>query len=187
MKKFIKIFIITIMITLILTLCFETNKEEKLQENYIDLINITNQVQTENVIESQENLNPRVIAKIEIPKINLNTDILNSSDEESLAEGICKFWGVNPNKIGNFCVAGHNYKRKNMFYRLRELKKENKIYITDNSGEKIEYIVYKIEKVTPDDISCLSQETDGKKEITLITCTLDSKKRIIVKARENIE
>ena len=69
MKKFIKIFIITIMITLILTLCFETNKEEKLQENYIDLINITNQVQTENVIESQENLNPRVIAKIEIPKM----------------------------------------------------------------------------------------------------------------------
>ena len=37
--------------------------------------------------------------------------------------------------------------------------------------------------LTEDD-SCTNQNTNGKKEVTLITCTNDSKKRVIVKARE---
>ena len=41
---------------------------------------------------------------------------------------------------------------------------------------------YKYE-VIPEDLSCTSQLTNGKKEITVITCTNDSKMRVIVKAR----
>ena len=43
-------------------------------------------------------------------------------------------------------------------------------------------LVYNKYEVVPEDLSCTSQLTDGKKEITLITCTNDSKKRVIVKA-----
>ena len=38
--------------------------------------------------------------------------------------------------------------------------------------------------MVPEDISCLEQKTNEKKEITLITCTDDSKQRVIVKAKE---
>ena len=38
-------------------------------------------------------------------------------------------------------------------------------------------------EVIPEDLSCTSQLTNGRKEITLITCTNDSKMRVIVKAR----
>ena len=46
------------------------------------------------------------------------------------------------------------------------------------------YSVYDKFEVDPTDTSCTSQHTNGQKEITLITCTNDSKRRVIVKARE---
>ena len=60
----------------------------------------------------------------------------------------------------------------------------DKIILEDNTNGRGEYEVYEIYRVEPDDVNCLSQETNGKKEVTLITCTSDSKKRIIVKSRE---
>ena len=71
-----------------------------------------------------------------------------------------------------------------MFRNLKELVIGDKIYLSDNSIGKIEYEIYDLYKVIPEDVGCLSQLTNGKREITLITCTNDSKKRIIVKARE---
>ena len=41
--------------------------------------------------------------------------------------------------------------------------------------------MYEIEK---NDMRCTSQETNEKKEITLITCNNINKKRLIVKAQE---
>ena len=58
------------------------------------------------------------------------------------------------------------------------------IEIKDLRGTTLKYSVYDKYIVDPDDVSCTSQLTDGKKEVTLITCTDDSKKRVIVKARE---
>ncbi|MCI8277202.1 MAG: sortase [Clostridia bacterium] len=57
------------------------------------------------------------------------------------------------------------------------------MYLTIRCG-KVEYKIYDKYEVFPENISCLSQETYGKREITLITCTTSSKKRIIIKARE---
>lgn len=125
-----------------------------------------------------------VIAKLEIPVINLETYILKQYSVEALNVSVTKFWGVGPNEIGNFCVAGHNFQNKNMFHNLRELEIGNRFSISDNTIGKIEYEVYDIYQVLPEDVSCLSQETNGQREVTLITCTTDSEKRIIVKARE---
>lgn len=126
----------------------------------------------------------KVAAKLEIPKIELETYILNTYSEKSLNISATKFWGANPNNQGNFCVAGHNAQNKNMFSNLRELKIGDTLWITDNEIGKVEYEIYDIYTVKPEDVSCLSQQTEGRKEITLITCTNDSKKRIIVKAKE---
>lgn len=128
-----------------------------------------------------------VLAKLEIPEIKLETYILKKCTEESLNKAVAKYWGADPNTVGNLCVAGHNAPRnRNMFYHLKDLKIGDKLTISDNTVGIVEYEIYDIFKVSPDDVSSVEQETGGNKEVTLITCTNDSKKRLIVKAREII-
>lgn len=124
-----------------------------------------------------------VVAKLEIPEIELETYILEKYSIHALNVSVTKFWGAEPNQIGNFCVAGHNFQNKNMFRNLKKLKVGNRLFITDNKIGKVEYEIYDVYKVKPEDVSCLTQETNGKREVTLITCTNDSELRIIVKAR----
>ena len=126
-----------------------------------------------------------VIAKLEIPKIHLETEVLKDYSDEALKVSVTKFYKGNPNQIGNFCIAGHNYITSNMFHYLKDLEITDKLYLTDAIFGKMEYEIYDKEIVNPKDISCLSQETDGKVELTLITCKTDSKNRIIIKAIKN--
>ena len=72
-----------------------------------------------------------------------------------------------------------------MFRNVKKLELGDEIDLTDGENNTITYKIYDIYKVLPNETNSASQETKGKKEITLITCTIDSKKRIIVKAREN--
>ena len=125
-----------------------------------------------------------VCARLQIPKIELETYVLKEYSTQALNVSVTKFWGADPNQIGNCCIAGHNFVRKNMFRNLKKLEVGDKIIVTDNSVGIIEYEIYDIFQVYPKNVDCLDQETNGKREITLITCTSDSKKRIIVKARE---
>lgn len=124
----------------------------------------------------------KTIAKLEIQQINLETYVINFS-EDALNVSVTKFWGPNPNEIGNFCIAGHNFKNKNMFHDLKKLKIGDKLFLKDNNIGVVEYEIYNIYTVNPEDVTCLSQDTEGRIEVTLITCTNDSKKRIIIKAR----
>lgn len=125
-----------------------------------------------------------VCSKLEIPKISLKTNVLSKYSKKALSLCVTKFWGVEPNTIGNFCIAGHNTKSKNMFYNLKELEIGDNLFLADRKIGKVEYEVFKIYKVSPNDTSCLDPLTKYEKEITLITCTNDAQKRLIVKARE---
>lgn len=125
-----------------------------------------------------------VAAKLEIPAINLKTYVLKNYSNHALNVSVTKFWGADANQKGNFCIAGHNFPNRNMFHRLKELTVGDTFTISDNLVGKVEYKIYDIYKVMPEEVTCLSQDTNGKKEVTLITCTSDSVKRIIVKAEE---
>lgn len=125
-----------------------------------------------------------VIAKLEIPKIKLNTYILKNYSDNALNVSVTKFWGANPNEVGNFCVAGHNFQNKNMFHNLKNVNVNDRLFISDNNIGKVEYEIFDVYKVFPKDVSCLSQNTNNFREVTLITCTNDSEMRIIVKAKE---
>ncbi len=124
------------------------------------------------------------IGVINIPSINVNYPILSTYSDALLKISVCKFHGPNPNEVGNLCIAGHNYKNSKFFSKVPNLENGDKIEITDLGGNTIEYEVYDKFIVNPDELECTSQLTDGKKEITLITCTNDNKKRYIIKARE---
>lgn len=125
-----------------------------------------------------------VCAKLEIPAISLVTNVLKNYSTSALNVSVTKFWGVEPNQIGNFCVAGHNFKNKNMFRNLKKLNVGDKLFVTDEKIGKVEYEIFDIYKVFPEDTSCLTSSIAGEREVTLITCTNDSKQRIIVKAKE---
>ena len=94
-----------------------------------------------------------------------------------------KFWGPEPNQVGNFCIVGHNYRNTKFFSKVPNLTNGDVIEITDSTGKTLKYSVYNKYEVDPSDISCLDQDTNGQKEVTLITCTNDSKLRVIVKAK----
>ena len=130
------------------------------------------------------------IATINIPKINLNYPILDGeTDSVEETEALLKisptkFWGPEPNEVGNFCIVGHNYRNTLFFSKVPTLEKGDIVQITDLSGRTIDYRIYNKYEVDPTDVTCTTQLTNGQKEITLITCTNDSQYRVIVKARE---
>lgn len=129
------------------------------------------------------------IASINIPKINVNYVVIDGqTDSEEETEALLKispikFWGPEPNKVGNFCIVGHNYRNTKFFSKVPTLENGDIIEITDYTGKTLSYSVYDKYQVVPEDLSCTSQLTNGKKEITVITCTDDSKERVVVKAR----
>ena len=130
------------------------------------------------------------VGTVKIPKINVEYPILDGQTdsaeetEELLKISPTKFWGPEPNEVGNFCIVGHNYRNTKFFSKVLTLENGDTIQITDLSGKTINYRVYNKYEVDPTDVSCTSQLTNGNKEVTLITCTNDSKLRVIVKARE---
>ena len=123
-----------------------------------------------------------IVGKVSIPSINVDYPILSETSDALLKVSVCKFWGSNPNEIGNLCIAGHNYRNKRFFSKVPTLKVGDIIEVTDLNNNTLKYSIYDKYTVDPTDTSCTSQITNGKKRVTLITCTDDSKQRVIVQA-----
>ena len=126
------------------------------------------------------------IGRIVIPKISVDYVILDHTTDELLKVAPCKFHGSNPNEVGNLCIAGHNYRNKRFFSKVPTLVVGDIVQITDLSGRTIDYEVYDVHTVDPENRDDTTQKTGGRKEVTLITCTNDSKQRVIVKCKEKI-
>ena len=128
------------------------------------------------------------IGILNIPSLNIQYPILSSTSEQTLKVALTKYWGENPNEVGNLCTSGHNYKNSKFFGKLQNIKNGDIIQITDLNGQTLDYKVYDTKIVDPSDTSCTSQLTNGNIEITLITCYYENgsahaSKRFIVKAR----
>ena len=197
----VNLFLIFIVLTILVFVILDIYKENKIGKSNYDVQGVSTNVNKKEENKINENKTNKekkyikedvpleykgytVISKLEIPKIDLETYVLEKYLEETLNVSVVKFYGANPNEIGNFCIAGHNFKNKNMFKNLKKLSVGDNLFIIDNDIGRVEYEIFDIYKVSPKDVACLSQETNGKREVTLITCTNDSKERIIVKARE---
>ena len=197
----VNLFLIFIVLMILVFVILDIYKENKIGKSNYDVQGVSTKVNNKEENKINENKTNKekkyikedvtleykgytVISKLEIPKIDLETYVLEKYLEETLNISVVKFYGANPNEVGNFCIAGHNFKNKNMFKNLKKLSVGDNLFIIDNDIGRVEYEIFDIYKVSPNDVACLSQETNGKREVTLITCTNDSKERIIVKARE---
>ena len=136
------------------------------------------------VITTSDGESYSTVATVSIPSLNLNYPVLSETDDELLKISPCKFWGPNPNEVGNFCIVGHNYRNKKFFSKVPTLDIGETIELTDMSGRTLTYKIYDKYTVDPTDVRCTSQLTSGKKEVTLITCTDDSQQRVVVKATQ---
>lgn len=126
--------------------------------------------------------NVYIIGLIEIPKLQISYPIIENTDENLLKISVCRFSGPLPNRVGNLCVAGHNYKNNSLFSNLHKLNVGDFFYITDLNNTRLKYIIYKKFIVEEDNLSCI--ENSNNIEVTLITCyNNNSSKRLIIKAK----
>lgn len=165
----------------------ETNRGEETTRNIVqkfdldDLVIKDKKYTTEYETSNGEKFT--VIGSLKIPKINIEYDILSSTSVELLKLSLNRYWGANPNQVGNMCIVGHNYLDSRFFGRLHTLKNGDYIEITDSYGGTLKYYVYDMFIADPYDTRCTSQLTNGEKDITLITCYNRGTQRLVVKAR----
>lgn len=125
-----------------------------------------------------------VLGTIEIPKTGIKYPVLDKVTTKSIQVAVAYYYGPGLNKVGNTTIVGHNYRNGAFFGKNKQLKVGDVIYITDNSGEKVKYTIYKTYTTTETDAEYLTRDTKGAREISLSTCTDDSKGRLIIWAKE---
>ncbi len=125
------------------------------------------------------------VAYLSIPSLGIKYPVLAKTSDALLKVSLNKYWGANPNQVGNMCIVGHNYNDSRFFGKLNQIKNGEEIIITEMDGESVSYYVYETDMIDPYDTACTSQKTNGRKEITLITCNVDGSQRFIAKARAN--
>ena len=124
------------------------------------------------------------IGTLVIDKIDLNMKIISKTTEELMRKSACKLYGADPNMKGNCCIIGHNWRNTKLFSKVPQLEIGDTFEITDLSDRTLQYEIYDKYIVDPEDTSCLEQNTDGTRRVTLITCTNDSKQRYVFCAEE---
>ena len=123
-------------------------------------------------------------AVFSFPRLGISYPVLTDQNDTLLKVSLCKYWGPSPNNVGNYCIVGHNYKSGKMFGKLSDSEIGDEVTLTDLHGRTVTYSIYNKYKVVPTDVSCTSQLTNGKRELTLITCTNYGQERLVLKARE---
>ncbi len=129
-----------------------------------------------------------VVGTIRIPATGIKYSIFSEPTRQALERGVGVLYTANGlNQPGDTVIAGHNYRNRLFFSRNKNLKDGDKIFIKDASGVEVTYSVYYKFVTNSSDASFYQRETNGKREITLTTCTdqgSQTGERYIVYARE---
>ncbi len=113
--------------------------------------------------------NYNVLGQIVIDEIDVKRYILDETNNYSLNLSVTKFYGADLNHVGNCCITGHNM--EGHFTGLKHMSEGDTFYIIDKeNSEKVTYEIYDMYTVFPTDLDCLNQNTEGRREVTLITC-----------------
>lgn len=126
-----------------------------------------------------------MIGTIKIPKTKVSYPIVDSTSPSAMDTAIVMLYGAGLNKEGNTVIVGHNYRNGGFFGNNKKLENGDKINITDETGTSIEYTIYNKYITEDSDFSYATRNTNGKREISLSTCTNDSTKRLVIWAKEN--
>lgn len=162
----------------------QAEEDNSITSGDLNLITDIDQVQnggTSGTVKQYKGFN--VLGTIEIPRTGVDLPILDARTTKALNTSCILQYGPGPNQIGNTVIAGHNYRNGKFFSDNYKIENGDTIYITDNSGQRLKYVVYNKYQTTPEDADYMDRDTNGKPEISLTTCTDDSKARIIIWAK----
>lgn len=171
----------------------EKNNVIKNEQNSNTQTNVELNIQVENIVsdgtQNSENTDTykgfEKAGVIEIPKTNLKYIVLAQGSKDAIEVSVAVNGGPGLNKIGNTIIIGHNYRNGTFFSNNKNLANGDKIYITDKTGVRLEYSIYDIYTTSTGDSDYMERDTKGQKEITLVTCTDDTKSRLVICAKAN--
>ena len=197
MKKIYNILLIIFLISIIIVGIMIFFKYYNNHKNEVNLANTILKIEKdlEKFSENDSNIENKKIQEtyegynidgiLEIPSIGIKYPIIDETNNQTMKLSITKFWGPKLNEIGNYSIAGHNNLDGTMFGKTKKLKINDIIIITDlEKNRTINYKIFKIYSVDPNDVSIVESVNSGKREITLITCTNGRRQRLITKAIE---
>lgn len=130
--------------------------------------------------------NYRVEGKLEMPTVNLRYPVLEQmTNANELEVSVAIQYGVGLNKVGNTVIIGHNYRSGLFFGSNKNMQIGDSVYITDSTtGTKVEYKIYDKFTTEESDTSYFNRNTEGKREVSLVTCQSNNKYRLVILARE---
>lgn len=152
-------------------------------ENPLDRLNDASSSSTSSNAKKQMYKGFGTLGTMEIPATNFKYPVLEKVTKKSIETAVAFLYGSGLNEPGNSVIIGHNYRNGLFFSNNKKLNIGDKIYITDTSGRKLTYTIYNKFETTPEDTSFYQRDTGGKAEVTLSTCTDDSKARLIILAK----
>ena len=119
------------------------------------------------------------IGSITIPTLNLELPIMSDYDYNRLNIAPCRYYGsIYTNDL---IICAHSYETH--FKNIINLKQNDKIIITDISGNIYIYEVLEIEILNPKEVSKM---IDNEFDLTLYTCTNDGLNRITIRCNRLI-
>jgi len=112
-----------------------------------------------------DNGDPRVIGRLEIPRLRLSAVVVEGDDENSLGVGVGHMPGTAAigSRVGNVILAGH---RDTAFWPLRNARVGDVISVV--AGRTYEYQIVKIRVIEADDVSAIQSSYTAK--LTLVSC-----------------
>jgi len=177
---------------------------KKVYSSFISNVNNTKTEKKDDDIVIKENMpnnlyGYKVLGKITIETKNYSGYILEAYDNtiqnennseisekitDALKKGLVRLYGDKINEKGNFTIIGHN--EDEYFSVLSNLSVGESFMINTVSNQEKKYIITEIKEVEPTDLNVMLPNKEYT-EVTLITCTSGSNKRLVVKALEETD
>lgn len=164
-------------------------QKENDEEISFDGIENNNQNNNNNTADNRKRYNGFLVSgTIEIPATNLKCPILAQSEysPKALETSVVELYGTGLNQVGNTTISGHNYRNGTFFSNNKKLKVGDRIFITDETGKRLSYTIYEKFEAEENYSDYMVRDTQGAIEISLSTCTDDSKARLIILARADV-
>lgn len=188
LKFIIIVFVVIVVVTIIGIVVVRKNKNNKLNynpnKNLIEEIEKIEDTELNETVNSSANGNNtfekeylegyEIAGNIEIPKTNIDIPILSKATSSSMQLSVVIMYGVGLNNIGNTVISGLRNTDGSLFGNNDKLSRGDIFYVTDQTGKKVSYEIYSIGNFKASDTSYYVRDTEGKREITLVTENYDS-------------
>lgn len=145
-------------------------------------------VSAENLVKAAlENKDKPITGGISMPQLGINLPIMADDGDYAMLYGAGP---LQPGQVmgeGNYTLASHDmwtnasyYSKTLLFSPLVNAAAGQDIYLTDKD-KVYHYVVYDVQRVTPDEWDLAVDEVPGKNVVTLITCDTNDEYRIMVR------